>query len=84
MPAKKTPEPPHPAENASRFPTLEAFVEWALEEDVERLFAPLKSELDALKGPRVEQVKRVRTAIARTEELLKSLLETRRELEESR
>jgi len=81
MPAPKPPasapalELPTPS-----FPAIESFIERATPEEVQSLFAPVKNELANLKGPKVEQAKKVQAAISRTEELLGILLETRERL----
>ena len=62
------------------FPAIESFIERATPEEVQSLFAPVKNELANLKGPKAEQAKKAQVAIARTEELLGVLLETRERL----
>ncbi len=62
------------------FPAIESFIERASAEEVQSLFSPAKKELANLKGPKAEQAKKAQTAIARTEELLGVLLETRERL----
>ncbi|MBX5483694.1 MAG: hypothetical protein IRZ16_17870 [Myxococcaceae bacterium] len=63
------------------YPVIEAWVERASADDVGAFFAPVKAELDGLKGPRAEQAKKAKAAIARTEELLSHLLQVREKLE---
>lgn len=73
--------PPPPSLPAPSYPAIESFVESATHEQVESLFAPVRQELGALKGPRAEQARKVESALARTEELLGLLLQTRERLE---
>jgi hypothetical protein len=63
------------------YPSLEALIETATPGDLEALFASVKEGLDALKGPRGEYGSRVATAVARTEELLRYLLQVREKIE---
>jgi hypothetical protein len=79
MPAPK-PSAPAPELPTPSFPAIESFIERATPEEVQSLFTPVKNELANLKGPKVEQAKKVQAAIARTEELLGILLETRERL----
>jgi hypothetical protein len=84
--------PPSPSPSAetltlepqSTYPELETFVERASKEDVDQLFARLKDSLDSLKGPRIEQAKKAKVAVERTEELLARLLDLRESLAELR
>jgi hypothetical protein len=62
------------------YPTIESFIERATTEEVQALFQPIKEGLNALKGPRAEQGKKVQVALAKAEELLGILLETRERL----
>ena len=62
------------------YPTIESFIERATPEEVQGLFASVKQGLEGLKGPKVEQARKVTAAIARTEELLGILLDTRERL----
>ncbi len=59
------------------FPAIESFIERATAEEVRSLFTPVKNELAHLKGPKVEQAKKVQAAFSRSVELLGVLLETR-------
>jgi hypothetical protein len=81
MPPTKQPEPAaEPQLPTPSFPALEAFIERATAEEIQALFTPVKNELANLKGPKVEQSKKVQAALSRTEELLGMLLETRERL----
>jgi hypothetical protein len=81
MPAPKSPAPAPALELPTpSFPAIESFIERATPEEVQSLFTPVKNELANLKGPKVEQAKKVQAAISRTEELLAMLLETRERL----
>jgi hypothetical protein len=67
------------------YPAIESFIERASAEEIQALFNPIKEGLNALKGPKVEQSKKVQAALASAEELLGILLETRERLiEESK
>ncbi len=74
-PKVATPAPPEPM-----YPAIESFIERASADDIAALFASLKDGLSALKGPKADQSKKVKTAIERTEELLAHLLEVREKL----
>lgn len=65
----------------SLYPVIESFAEYASRDDVAAVFGPLKERLAALKGPKVEQAKKAKVALERTEELLLQLVETREKLE---
>lgn len=81
MPApKQTPAEAQPPQEPS-FPVIEALVERASPDEVSHLFEAMKQELAALKGPKAEQAKKVRQAIAQTEALLSHLLQVREKLE---
>lgn len=81
MPPSPTPAAaPAPEFPAPSYPTIESFIEHATPEEVAGLFTSVKQGLEGLKGPKVEQGKKVQAAIARTEELLGILLETRERL----
>ncbi|MFL5350599.1 MAG: hypothetical protein ACJ8AT_37990 [Hyalangium sp.] len=62
------------------YPAIESFIERASTEEIQSLFNPIKEGLNALKGPKGEQGKKVQAALASTEELLGILLETRERL----
>ncbi|PTL80519.1 hypothetical protein [Vitiosangium sp. GDMCC 1.1324] len=79
-PSKQQPAPAAEPLPAPSFPAIESFIERASAEEVQSLFAPVKTELANLKGPKAEHAKKVQTAISRTEELLGVLLETRERL----
>lgn len=66
------------------YPAIEGFIEKATADDAAALFKPLKDGLDALKGPKAEQGKKVAKAIERTEELLSYLLQVREKIEAER
>jgi hypothetical protein len=79
-PTKQQPAPePEPLPVPS-YPAIESFIETATAEEIQGLFAPIKDGLTALKGPKVEQGKKVQAALASAEELLGILLETRERL----
>jgi hypothetical protein len=79
-PSKQTATAPADPLPTPSFPAIESFIERASAEEVQSLFTPVKNELANLKGPKAEQAKKAQTAIARTEELLGVLLETRERL----
>jgi hypothetical protein len=81
MPATRNPPANAPPEKESMYPVLEQFVERASADDVNQLFASLRSSLGGLKGPRSEQAKKVESAISLTEELLSHLLQVREKLQ---
>jgi hypothetical protein len=54
--------------------------EWATQDDVNALFAPVREALSQLKGPKAQQAKKVEAALASTEELLGQLLQIREKL----
>ena len=62
------------------YPAIESFIERATAEEIQSLFNPIKEGLDALKGPKAEQGKKIQTALSSAEELLGILLETRERL----
>ena len=62
------------------YPAIESFIERASTEEIQALFNPIKEGLTALKGPKVDQGKKVQAALASAEELLGILLETRERL----
>lgn len=82
MPSRTEP-PPAPAQE-SLYPAIETFIERASPDDVQALFQPVRDGLEALKGPRAEQGKKVLKAVEATEELLSHLLEVREKLEQER
>lgn len=70
-----------PAEtNEPLYPAVEGFIERATPEEVDGLFQPIKQGLEGLKGPKVEQAKKVKASLVRTEELLHHLIEVREKL----
>ena len=79
-PPSKQPAPVAEPLPTPSFPAIESFIERATPDEVQSLFTPVKNELANLKGPKAEQAKKVQAAIARTEELLSVLLETRERL----
>lgn len=80
-PSKQTaPAPVEQPLPTPSFPAIESFIERASADEVRSLFTPVKNELANLKGPKAEQAKKAQAAIARTEELLGVLLETRERL----
>ena len=83
MAATKTAEPP-PPQDASVYPAIESFIEYANADEIGALLNPLKAELATLKGPKAEQAKKVSKAIERTEELLSYLVQVRERLEAER
>lgn len=62
------------------YPAIESFIERATSEEIQSLFNPIKEGLNALKGPKADQGKKVQAALSSTEELLGLLLETRERL----
>lgn len=81
------PKPQAPQESAPAeplYPVIESFVERASREEVGELFARIKDGLFNLKGPKVEQSKKVQTALERTEELLNFLIGIREKMEAER
>lgn len=84
MPAPKKADAQPPANNEPLYPVIEGFVERATEDDVQGFFGGVKEELATLKGPKADQGKKAKAAIARTEELLSHLLQVREKLEASR
>jgi hypothetical protein len=59
------------------YPTIATFVDVAQPADVDALYRELRGRLEALKGPRAEQARKVTKAIERTEELMHHLLQVR-------
>lgn len=62
------------------YPAISVFVDIAQPADVESTFAPLKTALADLKGPRAEQGKKVYKALERTSELLLHLIQVREKI----
>lgn len=62
------------------YPAIESFIERATADEVQALFNPIKEGLEALKGPKAEQGKKIQAALSSAEELLGILLETRERL----
>lgn len=79
--AASTEQDQPPPQQDSLYPAIEQFIEQATAEDIGALFAPLKDGFTTLKGPRLEQGKKVARAIERTEELLSYLLQVREKIE---
>ncbi|MDY7225544.1 hypothetical protein [Hyalangium rubrum] len=79
-PPKSQPAPEPEALPTPSYPAVESFIENASPEEIQSLFNPIKEGLNALKGPRAEQGKKIQTALASAEELLGLLLETRERL----
>lgn len=76
MPAAQKPAAA-PAADDARYPAVERFIERASQEDVNNAFATIREGLDALKGPKADQAKKVGAAVERAEELFGFLLEVR-------
>jgi len=74
-----TPEPA-PELPTPSYPAVESLLEAAPVDEVRAYFASVKTGLAELKGPKVEQGKKAQAAIARAEELLELLLDTRERL----
>jgi hypothetical protein len=83
MPPSKQPQQQEPALEplpTPSYPAIESFIERASAEEIQGLFNPIKEGLDALKGPKAEQGKKVQAALSSAEEILGILLETRERL----
>ncbi len=81
MPPTKTQSAPEPESlPAPSYPAVESFIEGASAEEVQSFFLPIRQGLEGLKGPKLEQGKKVQAALASAEELLGLLLETRERL----
>jgi hypothetical protein len=83
MPPSKPQQPQAPALEplpTPTYPAIESFIEHASAEEIQAFFTPIKEGLNALKGPKAEQGKKVQAALASSEELLGLLLETRERL----
>lgn len=75
--ANPAPEPlPAPS-----YPTVEAFVETGLAEDVPQIFGDVREALGELKGPRADQAKKIHLALDAAVELFQMLFGIRAELE---
>jgi hypothetical protein len=79
-PSKQQEEPALEPLPVPSYPAIESFIERASAEEVQAFFNPIKEGLTALKGPKVDQGKKVQAALASAEELLGVLLETRERL----
>jgi hypothetical protein len=79
-PAKPSAPAPAPELPTPSYPAIESFIERATSEELQAFFAPVKTGLADLKGPRAELGKKAQGAIARTEELLGLLMEVRERL----
>ncbi|MFP2907024.1 hypothetical protein ACLESD_18655 [Pyxidicoccus sp. 3LFB2] len=79
MPPSSKPSSPAPAPElpAPSYPAVESLLEATPADEVRGFFAPVKAGLADLKGPKVEQGKKAQAAIARAEELLELLVDTR-------
>jgi hypothetical protein len=82
MPPSAKPSTPAPAQElpAPSYPAVESLLEATPAEEVRAFFAPVKAGLAELKGPKVEQGKKAQAAVARAEELLELLVDTRERL----
>ncbi|QSQ18686.1 hypothetical protein JY651_25325 [Pyxidicoccus parkwayensis] len=82
MPPSAKPSTPAPAQElpTPSYPAVESLIESTSAEEVRAFFAPVKAGLAELKGPKVEQGKKAQAAVARAEELLELLVETRERL----
>ena len=82
MPPSAKPSTPAPAQElpAPSYPAVESLLETASMEEVQAFFGPVKAGLGELKGPRAELGKKAQAALARSEELLVLLVETRERL----
>jgi hypothetical protein len=81
MPPSKQQQAPAPEPLPTpSYPAIESFIERASAEEIQALFNPIKEGLTALKGPKVDQGKKVQAALASAEELLGILMETRERL----
>lgn len=63
------------------YPAIEGFIEKASAEQVATLFADLKDQLAAIKGPKVEHAKKAGRAIELTEMLVSHLIQVREKIE---
>ncbi|MEW6433496.1 MAG: hypothetical protein AB1730_18475 [Myxococcota bacterium] len=81
-PKSKQPEPQTQPEPL--YPAIESLIEKASAEEITALFAQLKADLGALKGPKAEQGKKAARAVERTEELLSYLLQVREKIQAER
>lgn len=83
MPPSKQQPPQEPALEplpTPSYPAIESFIERATAEEIQGLFTPIKEGLNALKGPKAEQGKKIQAALSSAEELLSILLEIRERL----
>ena len=81
MPPPKQQQAPAPEPLPTpSYPAIESFIERASAEEIQSFFNPIKEGLNALKGPKGEQGKKVQAALSSAEELLGILLETRERL----
>ena len=82
MPPSAKPSTSAPAQElpAPSYPAVESLLEAASVDEVRAFFAPVKSGLAELKGPKVEQGKKAQAAIGHAEALLELLVETRERL----
>ena len=84
MPANPKSKTAAPPPEGPMYPSIEAFIERASADEVQQLFGSIKEGLASLKGPKVDQAKKVQKAIDKTEELLAHLLQVREKLEAER
>lgn len=77
---KESEAPSRPPLPQPEYPAISVFVDIAEPNDIEALFQPLREGLTALKGPKVEQGKKVTKAIERTSELLAHLIQVREKI----
>ena len=78
------PSVPPQTPTESVYPTIEGFIETASAVQVKALYDDVKGALSALKGPRADQAKKASKGVARTEELLRFLLQVREKIEAER
>jgi hypothetical protein len=79
-PSAKPSTPPAQELPAPSYPAIESLLESVTMEQAQAFFSPVKAGLAELKGPRAELGKKAQTALARAEELLVMLVETRERL----
>ncbi len=79
-PSAKPSTPPAQELPVPSYPAIESLLESVSMEEAQAFFAPVKSGLAEPKGPRADLGKRAQPALARAEELLELLVETRERL----
>ncbi|MGQ0507939.1 MAG: hypothetical protein ACT4TC_21765 [Myxococcaceae bacterium] len=82
MPPSKPPPEAPPTEPL--YPSIEGFIEYAGQPDVDQLFGDLKEALSGVKGPKTEQAKKAQKAVERATELLEYLISVRTGLEQAK